>query len=318
MPCKTYAAYNPDWVYTDLVPPNPPEQIGRDIKCLQLTRSTRAGVMLEVRAWPSYLCRQDYIRARRTKPTTDQQAMLNARESARKLVRIINANFGTGDYWCTFGWDFDRMPDTLRDARREIRNYLRRVAYHAKKAGAPVPIYVYVIEWTAGNPAKGQPATKYHVHLVMSGTVDRDLVEDLWNGGEYPRVRRIRVKDIGGLTGLGTYITKQYTGADRTKYQRAWGASVGLKDHSAKPTESYSKLSARQVERMARDRDTIKETMERKYPGYIYDEDHPAEIRYNDRIGGYYLFARLYRRPPGNERRHTKWDKNNRPAPPRR
>ena len=174
-----YDNYDYAAVYTEDLENLPEERElpPQDIKCLYRTKSTPAGEMMEISAYTSFLTRKDFSRAKKHKPSREQQQNLNRENARKKIIRQVNANFTTGDLWGTFGWDNERMPTTLDDAFREVDNWIGRVNYHGKKAGLPLLKYMYTIEETEGDPAKGEPPTKYHVHIVMDGLHDRDTLE---------------------------------------------------------------------------------------------------------------------------------------------
>lgn len=277
-------------VYTEDLEAEQYEIVAKDIKCLQKTRSTKAGEMIEIESFPAFLHRVDYSRAKKEYCSTEKQKNLNEKYARRKLVRLINANFTRNDIWGTFGWDFERMPETLDDAQHEVVKWINRINYRRKKNRLKNLKYIYVIESTEGKTEKGEPETKYHVHIVMDGAGDRDEIEKLWKGGAYPQTRRLVIKDFGGLTGLATYISKCPEG------RRRWAQSKGLRKWTSKPTESFSRFSKASVEGMGKNREAIKGIMEKEYPGYAYSEDYPAEIKYNQNIGGFYLYCRMYKK----------------------
>lgn len=297
-----YSQYNPDLAYPEILTDGRyPEWYGRDVKCLQKTKTTKAGEMLECQSFPLFLNRTDYMRAKKSRPTKEVQAALNARNAARNFIRKVNANFSTGDLWGTFGWDYARMPSTMDEAWKEVGDFVSRLRYHRHKAGLKGPKYMFVIESEPGRLDKGEPETKYHVHMFLDGEFDRDRVEQLWKGGEYPQTRRLRVKDFGGLTGVASYLTKKPEG------RRRWGQSKGLKPYSRKPTESVRKLSKAKINRIVKayrndDAGQIKDILERAYPGYVYDhKQSPCEIYCNREYGGTYLYCRMYRRKSKKE-----------------
>lgn len=287
-----YDNYNYEAVYSEDIPEDK-EFIGRNINCLQRTDSTKAGEMIEIQSFPSFLNRKDYSRAKKCKLSRIEQQNLNEKNARKKIVRLVNANFTMNDIWGTFGWDNDRQPPSVDDAKRETVNFIGRINYRRKKRGQSQLKYIYVIESAPGNPEKGEPEIKYHIHIIMSGDVDRDEIEILWHGGEYPQTRRLRIKDFGGLTGLSTYIAKHPNGKKR------WGQSQGLKPWSRKPSKSYKKFTKAEIAKLAHDRNRLKEVFERKYPGYAYSEDYPCEIKYNELIGGFYLYCRMYKKRKG-------------------
>lgn len=290
-----YDNYDYEAVYSEELPEDDDGFIANDINCLQRTDSTKAGEMMEIQSFPSFLKRKDYSRAKKCRPSRLEQQNLNEENARKKIVRLVNANFTMDDIWETVGWDNERQPPTLEAARHEFVNYIGRINYRRKKRGQLPLKYMYVIESTPGNPEKGEPEIKYHIHIIMGGDVDRDEIEKLWHGGEYPQTRRLVIKDFGGLTGLSTYIAKHPDGKKR------WGQSLGLKPWTRKPSKSYSKFKKSEIQKLMRDRNLLKEVFEKKYPGYAYSEDYPCKIKYNQQIGGYYLYCRMYKKHFGEK-----------------
>ena len=287
-----YDNYDFTAVYTEDLPQEG-ELISPDVKCLYRTKSTPAGEMMEVSAYPSFLNRQDYSRAKKVKPSRKEQRNLNEANARKKIIRKINANFTTDDLWGTLGWDNERQPPTMDDAYRQVDNWISRVNYHGRKTGLPLLKYMYTVEETEGRPEKGEPPIKYHVHIVMDGLHDRDTLEKLWDGGEYPQTRRLRVRDFGGLTGMATYVAKNPDGKKR------WRQSRHLKEWTRKPTRSYNRFTKGKINKiveMLRNSESLKDVFERAYPGYAYSDEYPCEVKYNQHVGGYYLYCRMYRR----------------------
>ncbi|MEA5136456.1 MAG: hypothetical protein VB035_10020 [Candidatus Fimivivens sp.] len=290
--------YNYGAIYTEDVCDTP---LAPYIKTAQKTVSTKAGPLMEIKSFPSFLNRQDYTRAKKYKPSRKVQQKLNDTNARKKAVLKIHANFGAGDLWFTAGWTNQEMPATADDARKILADkFIRPVNVARKKQGKDNLRYFYVIEETAGDPKKGEPENKYHVHVVISGDNDRDWLENMWPGGEYPEAHRIRSKEIGAIVGLSLYIQECPMG------RRRWGCSKGLKPYSHKPTESYSKFSASCIHKIAALLQTgehvkVKDIMEKTYPGYAYDLEYPAEVRKNEDFGGLYLFCRMYRKAGASE-----------------
>lgn len=290
--------YSYESIYTEDVRDSP---LAPYIKTAQKTVSTKAGPLLEIKSFPSFLNRQDYTRAKKYKPSREVQQKLNDTNARRKMVLKVHASFGTGDIWYTGGWPNRNMPKSFDEARKIVADkFIRPINAARRKQGKDNLRYVYVIEETAGDPEKGEPEKKYHVHMVLSGDNDRDWLESMWPGGEYPQARRIRSKDIGAIVGLSEYIQKCPMG------RRRWGCSKGLKLYSRKPSESYSKFSAPCIRRIAvllqgGEDIKVKDIMEKTYPDYAYDLAHPAEVRKNEEFGGYYLYCRMYRKAGTDE-----------------
>ncbi len=296
-----YDSYDYAAVYTEDLQEES-ELVEQDTKCLYRTKSTQAGEMMEIGVYTSFTNRKDFIRAKKCKPSRKEQQNLNEQNARKKVIRKINANFTTNDLWGTFGWDNDRQPESMEAAYRICDNWINRVNYHGRKAGLPLLKYIYTIEETEGNPDKGEPPIKYHMHIAMDGLHNRDVLESLWEGGEYPQTRRLKVRDFGGLTGIATYIAKNPDGKKR------WRQSRGLKQWTHKPSFSYSRFTKAKVKKiveMIRNSESLKPIFERAYPGYVYRDEYPCEVKYNKYIDGYYLYCRMYKKHFAEQRETT-------------
>ena len=312
-----YGAYNPMYVYTqeyiqvtleDAIRQNESwirewELRHNRFGCLYKTKTTHAGRMLELEIYPSFTNRRDYIRAIKEQKTGSAQQKQNTKNAQRKLVRLIQANFVTGDIAFTAGFTDDRQPKDIEECKRIIKNYFSTLKYHSKKAGEKGIKYIYVIEQTANKNVR----QKYHVHMIMNrgsganihGIDIRDWIESKWRGGDYDNTRRLQWKqDRGGFTGISKYITKQFETLYDTERSglRHWGQSLGLRQWTKPPTESYSRFGKRKVAGLIKKQAAMKTEFEKEYPGFEYLEDFPCEIRYSDVIDGFYLYCRIYRR----------------------
>lgn len=271
-------------------------------KCHYKTKTTKAGEMLEVEIYPCFLNRQDYSRAKKAERTGKAQKNHNDKVAQRKLVRYINTNFVAGDIAFVGGFTNKLQPKTLKDCKREITNFINRIKYHMDTAGLTGSElkYIYVIESKIKNGKE-----HFHVHFIFNDVAgannkgeDRGKwLSSLWQGGDYPRIDYLMVKNIGGLTGISSYMTKQFEEFSETEpNKRRWGQSLNLKKYSEKPTSSFRKFNKRRVAGMLKAPATMKVIFESEYPAYNYWEDYPCEVRYSDVIDGYYLYCRMYKK----------------------
>lgn len=305
-----YDNYDYTAVYTEDLPEED-EEADPNLKCQYRTKSTQAGEMMEIDIYPSFKNRKSFIRAKKCKPSRKEQRDLNEKNARKHAVRTLSANFTTDDLWGTFGWDNERQPKTEEDAYRQCENWIARVNYHGRKAGLPLLKYWYVIEETEGNPDKGEPPIKYHMHIAMDGLHDRDTLEKLWYGGEYPQTRRLKVKDFG-ITGMATYISKKVYTDEETQIsknqvgKKRWRQSKGLKQWTRKPSFSYSRFTKAKIKKIVeklRNAESLKSIFEKVYPGYRYSDEYPCEVKYNELINGYYLYCRMYKNHSDEQRK---------------
>lgn len=88
----------------------------------------------------------------------------------------------------------------------DIRNFFRCVKRMRAKLSLPELKYVYVIE--------GEPnGRRFHIHVTMSGGVDRTELERLWGFG-YANSRQLQFNS-NGIEGIGRYVTKKYREKER-------------------------------------------------------------------------------------------------------
>lgn len=105
---------------------------------MQREKLTLSGPLLEAdfypvfsdgRAWPT--------RKPKSKPTTAEMMKYNRTVAMKKLVRLVNANFTPDDYYMHPTYIQAYAPQNEEEARRDIKNFLRRVktrrASEAKK-----------------------------------------------------------------------------------------------------------------------------------------------------------------------------------------
>ena len=229
------------------------------------------GEYLDVYIFPTY--RQSRGRGRKSKPTSAAQKKLNQRHREEKLVRLLHANFTPEDM--EIHLTYTVQPENEEEAKRLVRNYIRRLQRMRQKAGLPPLKYIVVTEKVTRNG-------RYHHHITINGGLDRDEVEAAWGLG-YANSRRLQFTE-NGLAGLGHYIVKNPIGG------KAWNASKNLIDPQPKTRDG--RISGRKAEELARDT-TNREEFEKLYPGYFLAD---ADAFHNDVCGGQYIAARFYRR----------------------
>ena len=231
------------------------------------------------------------------KNNKEAQRCLNDKNARKKVERLINANFGNDDLWCTFTYDDAHAPEDgdIDAAIKNVQRFIGRLNYHRRKRGLPNVKYIYVTEYDP------HAKIRWHHHMVMDGLLDRDTVERLWKNGSRNQIRRLE-KDESGLSGMANYIVKN---KNRIPYEKRWNSSKGLKKpeekvvHNKQPKKgvgSYKKIQS-YVDKMVKQRDSIQEQMEGWYPDYIFTN---ANVYYNDFNARFYIHARLRRREGEN------------------
>ena len=259
---------------------------GRDYALKEI----RAGTQIELEIYPEYT-KRDFPEVFRRKRNPDAIRAGNERNRRKRLERLINENFTDGDYWCTFTYDNNHLPETFEDAGREMKRFIRRMNYRRKKRGLPSTKYICVTEYDP------DAKIRWHHHMIMDSMMDRDTVEDCWKAGGRNQIRKM-VKDEEGFSGMANYITK--IKKKKPDYKKSWTSSRGLKQpkekkvHSKKPgrTGSYRPIK-RYVREIEKNHDSIREIAEAWYPDATFTR---AEIRVNPYNAGIYIYARMRRR----------------------
>ena len=240
---------------------------------LYMTKTIRSGKMVEVEIYPVFEHKSNMPK-KKVKKTRKAQRDLNDRNARKNFVRLVNTNFTTGDYICTFTYKVN--PKTIEEAERHIGNYINRLNYRRKKMGFPNVKYIYITEKS--------PKGRVHHHVIMDNLLDRDTVEDCWKLGNRNNVRRLAEDDFG-LTGLATYLSKDPKGRKR------WKGSRNLK--KPKITTSVTKFKRGRILKMVRNQNLIEEELKKDYPNLKFLD---ADVRQNDINSMFYIYARMVKR----------------------
>ena len=248
------------------------------------TRRVIAGPMMYLYVYP--VARRALGKRSREKlgrATREAQERVNRRRNMDRLEQYMHANFDTNDLFLTMTYDDDSMPADLSEVRRDVKNYLARLRYRAKRAGRELK-YIYVIELSERRDEDPNSRERWHVHMVLSGA-DRDTAEDAWPYG-YGNSRRLQ-DSKERFTGIAKYMLK------RRASWRTWEKTRNL----VRPVERITdrQPSRRRVAMIARDvRQAGKEIFEKLYPDWELIED--ADVRVSDYVPGAYIYARMRRR----------------------
>lgn len=243
------------------------------------TCTTKAGPRLEAEIYPIF-GQSEEAKARQAKKNLTKEKMqaYNEERSRRYLTQLIDANFSGQDIHLTLTYS---MPQKFDRARRDVKNFLKRLRRIREKRGLPELKYIYAIEGGDGIDEK-----RVHVHIIMNSGINREELEQIWQKG-YANADRLQ-PTMEGLEAIARYISKQQTGKNRHK----WSGSKNLK--KPKVRRSDTKISNARVKRIARGfEQEAKPIMEKLYPGY----DHVRTVvRYSDIIDGVYIRVLMRKR----------------------
>ena len=265
----------------------------------QRARTTKAGQMLYVAAYPVWdtqhtaQARAALKKVKQASGSTEAQRRLNAKNAQRKLVQLINANFGAGDLLVTCTYKPGCEPVDDDQAHKAMVNMMSRLKRLYRKAGIEHPKYVYVTEITES----AKRGRRYHHHMILEGGISREDVEQAWSKthGGICNTRRAQ-QQPEGLTGFAKYISKQVNGDKRQQIatRRRWCASKNLEQPVT--TTADKKISRRRAEKIAQsveqDPRRAYEALEQLHPGYRVIE---LEVRTSSYVSGAYIYATLTR-----------------------
>lgn len=133
------------------------------MRCLYREKKYQCGDYLEIDIFPVF--EKQRGRSRKRKPTSEVQKRLNQHNAERKLIRLLNTNFTKRDIRFDLTYDKDHLPDSPKDAQRQMQNFIRRVKRYRQKHDLPELKYVAVTE-------VGEKSGRIHHHIVMSGGID--------------------------------------------------------------------------------------------------------------------------------------------------
>lgn len=220
-----------------------------------------SGDMFEVEIYPITIQERKQTRKKKKKEISKEQRKLNDKNARKKLVRLVNTNFTNKDLFATFTYNSKNLPKTEEEAKRDIKNYVRRIKRYILKNGLPELKYIAIVEYK-----EGKNAIRIHHHMILSGDIDRDVLEKLWKKG---RCNTYRLQgDEFGLEAVARYLSKDPKGNKR------WIPSRNL----TQPTFSINdfKFNRRKVENLANSQGE-KRVFEDLYKGYIF-RDYKVEV----------------------------------------
>lgn len=188
-----------------------------------IEKRIKSGKLLEIERYYAARNGAKLSRKENENESDDLQQDLNTRNARKRLVRLINANFSkeAGDLFMTLTY---KNAATEAEAKKQVRNYMRRIRTYRKREGLPELQYIIITEQGKGG--------RWHHHIIMSG-MDRDAAEVIWKAG---RARSSRLDDTYSFRDLAGYLVKEADPKDpedhrepRRKYTRRWIPSKNLK-----------------------------------------------------------------------------------------
>ena len=273
-----YKDYDYTSVYTKALKDEKREELIEDLRINQnyvyWRRTITSGKIVEVEIYPVWKCKHDIPRRKNRVESTDSQKKLNNKNSKKKVVRLINTNFGKEDLYITVTYEDGFLPDE-QTARKDMQNYIRRLKRYRKKHGLDELKYIYSIGYE--NEPNNSKKIRVHHHLIIN-KMDRNMAEELWGKGT-ANSKRLQPDDFE-LTGVAKYIANQ--GPER------WSASRNLK--KPKVTLNRTGLTKRKAINLISEPVLFKDIFEDKYQDCIYKD---YKVYYSEESPGVYLYIRM-------------------------
>jgi len=251
-------------------------------------RTTVSGPRIDAEVFPVFGRRQNgELRRAKSQITREAQQRANDERSTRHLIQLVEGNFTEKDVAITLSYD-GTPPDPER-VEKDVRNFIARVRRQRERLKLGELKYIYAI---GGDemPAAGYSGKRPHVHMILSGGIDRDTLERIWGKG-YANADRLQPR-ADGLGGIAVYLTKQKQDRPEKPGARKWRGSRNLKQPI--PRGRDARVPNGRVRRIAHDfRNEAKGVMEKLYPGY---ELQDCQVRYSDVVDGVYIRCVMRRR----------------------
>ena len=240
---------------------------------LYAEKKIKSGKMLEVDFYP-ILPSGKRMSDGRKKASKKAQDEYNRKQSVRKLVQKVNANFDTGDLFAHLTYTQKNAPQSYEEAKRDINNFIRRIQNWRFRHGYDKARYIIIVEEQTYKTGELEGRSNWHFHIFLSN-MPRDVVEDLWVEGERVNVDRYQ-PDRFGQRAAAQYCGKDPRGKKRYICSRN---CVKPKEYEPKQREISRKKIKNMCELYAHD----SEYWQRQYPGYAFKEAWPVENKYNGR-----------------------------------
>lgn len=224
-------------------------------------KKIKSGDIFEVEIYPITIQERKQSRKKKKKESSKEQKNLNEKNAIKKLVRLVNTNFTNKDLFATYTYNSKNLPKTQEEAKKDIRNHIRSIRRHLRKNNLPELKYIAIVEFR-----EGKDAIRIHHHMILSGDIDRDVLEKLWKKGRC-NTSRLQADEFG-FEGVARYMAKDPKGNKR------WIPSRNLKQ--PKISINDYKFSRRKVENLANSQGE-KRVFEELYKGYAF-RDYKVEV----------------------------------------
>lgn len=178
-----------------------------------------AGRTVEIRKKYSARYGRKIERSPNGAPTPEKMERYNQQEAERKLRRLINANFGAGDFHMILSYGGEYSPEP-GEARKHLDVFLRKMRRLYEQQGKP---FNYIAAAERGSRGR----RKMHFHMVVNYMDTRGIAK-LWPWG---RAKFFPLDASGQYGELAAYIIKRTSRTFREGtegFRKRWSQSRNL------------------------------------------------------------------------------------------
>ena len=205
----------------------------------------------EIALYPVYSGSGRKVREEKAKITRKAQKELNRKMRIRKIHRLLNGNFNHKDYFVTVTYSEKFVPSTIEEAQADYREFMKKLRKLYKKAEKTLKYMAWI--------EKGVENGRLHHHLVISGGVPREQIEDIFQKG-FCDCKRLRPQS-DDLLGLAEYFAKDPKG------KRTFTCSKNLDRTCLIPQVKDNSVAKHKIRKIIENYED-KEMFEKLYPGY--------------------------------------------------
>lgn len=253
------------------------------MQCRYREKLVYAGDMIFGTVYATY--RKAGSRRGKFKETSETQAKNNERRSLEYLTWLIHENFDKTGFAVHPTYEDGYYPEDEVRFKKDMRNYMARLKRVYDKAGAELKyIVVYAFSDTG----------RLHFHVLVSGGVSREAVEDCWGLGRI-NADRLQFNECG-IVDLSRYVFNQ-----RSVGKRRWTGSRNLKKPVEKVNDhNYAAKDVRDIKESPQPHKFFAD----KYPGYWLSEF--PHVEKNGVNGSYYMTFVMYKPNSNNLERYAR------------
>lgn len=234
-------------------------------------------------------------RSKRSKPTSEVREHLNNENRKQYLAHLASTNFTERDYYITLTYNDAHLPDDLTSAKHELKNYIKRLQYKAKRNGLTIK--------ALGVTGYGSKRKRLHHHLIVTGCFMPYEFIKAWKCTDgssrgYVDICPLQFDQFG--VAIDNLLKYFYKHIEENRKLGIKGVGYYRSRNLSEPVvkSRSGKLSHKQID------------FARTYTDFtVFEQMHPdyalADVItfYNDVNGGYYFTVKYYKPP---NRRKTK------------